>query len=501
MAASSFPRGAMASAAPQLGPTETQCNDWTGTDTFEHASREYMRLASASSPDFGCVTRASWMAIEDLFNPENSGKYILRLKQFDTDFRYLISQNAAYAASFENFKILLQLRWLNESYEFLRKYKSSKVVHGLTGVTVGTAVVGGAAFFLHGQGFMKLQKAARPVMVRMIKYLGVAMFAKTATNMTNENGLAKNRISFEDTPPPMDLIGGQGKIYWNYSDLHLMRDIASILADTATIGATEAAVGIIALRYFGVAASAGGFLSASSIVGMVIGYPLSKIAAHYAGKALTDEYHRRYAAETKELTSRMQKADLTDWGKYSLGAELTRSSISWVATQDVFLQNYIEESVSSFSRGQICGRIRQHSVAQLAQENVTGPGRAQLSISAKANPEILARYDKYLKAEEANLRKNISKVIEERRERLQVIRQSLTSIYLILEKADKSYLHDYLLQEQSLMDRIDRYLTNAPIIDEEMNRLREHAWSLAPGSEKWQDQSFVKSLGSQYGCM
>ena len=490
----------------------TQCSDWSSaTPTFEQATAEYMRLALSGSHDFGCLSRASWFATEDLFSAKNSLTYIARLKSFDQQYRKLNAGNPIAEKAVEDLKVLLQLRWLSESYVSLKAYNSTTVIYGAAGASATALFVAGAAILLHSPVLGEIRSTARPALLRMVRYLGAMIFAKVTGEAVQAYHGDSPAVALNLRPPPMDLIGGLDQIFWNYTDLHLMRDIATATADSLAFSAVQATVLVLALKYVGPAASTGGFFSATSLVGLAIAYPVGQVVGHYTEKFITDWYHKSYAAETARLVEELRKPGLNDWQRYTLGAELTKGAIAWVSTQDLYLQSHIEESVSSFGYWQICTRLRQHTMRELFEkrqamaikrEELLGRSGPQINIelTAQEERETQGRFTGYFTDAEKQLRSTVKSSIEAKKERLIEVRQGLVSRMKVLEDIDKPYMHDFIVQQNALLGRIDRYLTNAPIIDSPVDHIREQVTSLALSSDKWNDSGFMTGLAAEYNC-
>jgi hypothetical protein len=506
--------GLMAAAeTPKLGfaDSNSQCTDWSVSMTFEQASAEYLRLAATESPDFGCLSRSSWMAVEDLFRSTNSAIYIARLKLFDADFRKQNINNPRGEKAMEDLKVLLQLRWLSESYESLRLYNSSTVIQGAAGATVATLFVAGAAILLHSPNLVTIQTTARPALLRMVRYLGAMIFAKMTGEAVSAHNPNRSNVSLSLRPPPMDLIGSSNKIFWNYTDLHFMRDIATATADAVTFGAVQATVMMLALRYVGTAVTTGGFFSASSLIGLALAYPAGKVAGHYTEKWITDAYHKSYREETERLAAQLKQSSLTDWQRYSIGAELTKGAIAWVSTQDLFLQTHIEDSVSSFGYWQICTRLRQHSMKEvfdnhqaLAAKREILMGRSTPVVDEESaqvkDRETQERFSGYFTDAEKRLRADVTSAVEDKRFRLVEVRQGLVDRMKVLEEAGQPYLRSFIVQHEALLGRLDRYLTRAPLVDVQVEHVREQVAALAIGSAKWQDAGYAIGLTAEYQC-
>ena len=505
-----LPPGAAEAASPDM--SSSQCTDWSSTTaTFEQASAEYMRLALSGSPDFGCLSRASWFAAEDLFAVKNSSTYTARLKLFDQQYRVQNADNPTAVKAIEDLKVLLQLRWLSESYTSLKQYNSNTVVYGAAGASATAVFVAGAAILLHSPVLGEIRTTARPALLRMVRYLGAMIFAKVSGEAAKAYRGDKPAVDISLRPPPMELIGSVDKIFWNYTDLHLMRDIATATADSLAFSAVQATVLVLALKYVGPAATAGGFFSASSLIGLLLAYPAGKVVGHYTEKFITDWYHKSYADETARLVSELRKPGLNDWQRYTLGAELTKGAIAWVSTQDLYLQSHIEESVSSFGYWQVCTRLRQHTLRELFEKRQAMAAKRE-ALMGRSAPEInteltkqeetetQGRFSGYFADAEKELRSSVDSSIEEKNARLTEVRQGLVARMKVLEEIDKPYMQDFIVQQKALLDRLDRYLTHAPILDGPVDHIRQQVTSIALGSDKWKDTEYMTGLATEYNC-
>ncbi len=286
-----------------------KCEDWSKAVSFEEATQEYMRQALITPRDFSCVSRASWMAVEDLFRPENSSIYLSRLKDFDKTYTSKTYKTEAAQKAVEDIKILFQLRWLSNNYEAMKDYRSSKVVKSVVVGTVAAGVIVGAGFLLHihSQALYEVEAALWPAAIRMLGYIGTMLFTRVATNESTGEGSGKLKM----TKPPLDIIGGRGEMLWSYGDLHLMRDMTALTANAVASGGVHAAVVAFSIRFLG---GCVGLLSAGSIVGFAVAYPIGQGVEWAVDKAITDKYHKLHADRTLRMTDEMKSANRTDWG-------------------------------------------------------------------------------------------------------------------------------------------------------------------------------------------
>ncbi len=466
----------MTSLAVAMEAPTTRCADWSTPVSFEQAVDEYM---AQKAPDFGCLSRASWMATADLFKAENSQVYESRLKVFEA--KYSRSGSA-----YEDLKVIFQLQWLSDNYEGMKNYKSSAVAKGVVGLTAGTLVLGGAAIVLRTPILTKMRTTARPALIRMAKYLAAIMFARTAISASSAGDPQGGHSGAKMQAPPFDILGGM--IYVNYSDLHLMRDLATLTAEALTAGTVQATVSVLALRYLTSALLANKLVSVSTVVGFVVAYPLGKLAAYFTSKEITDQYHKLHEAETLELAKALQSSSVTDWQRYVLGAQLTNSALAWVSTQDLALQTSLEEMISDFRNHNICGRFREHTLAMVPQS------RHPVPVRVRPFPD-----NKFQEAE-IKLRAEIYQAIVDKTVRLNQVRNGVLERMKTLKKINKPYLKGFIVQHQALLDRLSVHLNHLGVYDAQLDIMRAQAATLVPGSSHWNDRAHLSQIASQNDC-
>lgn len=480
--------------------TPTQCSDWSVRENFEQATAAYMSAATAKDPDFGCISRSAFMAAEDLFRPENTSLYIARLKFFDKTYRQSSKSNPLAQKAFEDFKVVLQFRWLSDNYQGMKNYKASKVVKGVTAAAAGTIVFGAAALLLRNSALLEIRSTARPALIRMAKYLGAVMFSRAASASVRSDSSKVDTAALTQRPPPLDLIGGSEQTFWNYSDLHMMRDLATVTAEALTSGVVQATVAVLAVKYIGAAANASGLLSAGSVIGLAVSYPLGKLAKHFADQAITDQYHKRHAAETLKLAKELNTANLTDWQTYVLAGQLTNSAITWVSTQDLYLENTIESQTVEFSHWQVCNRLREHALLSFNKK----PQIGQSSPSAESQAIPAQSIEVFARAE-SKFRAKIYSEIEDKRPRLLEVREGILQRMFTLEKLEasnspKPYLHQYVVEHRALIERLDRYLNHDRIVDDQLELLRSQIAPLSEDASVWKNAEFLSRIGTENHC-
>ncbi|MBC7741987.1 MAG: hypothetical protein H7061_07315 [Bdellovibrionaceae bacterium] len=474
----------------------TRCDDWSFPRTFEQSVEEYMGAIAERDPDFGCVSRAAWMATEDLFRIENSARYDGRLKAFEIAYKDKAKLNLQTRKAYEDLEILFQFRWLSVNYEAMRSYKASKVVTGVAAATSVSLAVVGAGLILKTPGLGKLSSTARPALIRMLKYLGPMMVAQVAMSGSTSEKL-KALAGF--SKPPLDLIGGTDITFWNYSDLHLMRDIATVTAEAIATGAAQAGITIMALRLGIGVATAGKFFGASSLIGLAASYPIGKLVGYLANNAITEKYHEIHSNETVKMETDFNQENLKDWQRNILAAKLTNSAVTWVSTQDLYLQTSIEEKIEDFARSQVCLRLTQHISADIAEKNQMWQGqsgRTKVDYHAVGIESLNKMFDR----DEVKLHTKVYQEIVDKQDRLMQVREGILKRMIILENLKKPYLRDYVIQHQVLIDRLDRYLNHDGVIDADLNELRAVRSNLQVNSPKWKDEKYLEEIRAQYGC-
>jgi hypothetical protein len=195
-----------------------------------------------------------------------------------------------------------------------------------------------------------------------------------------------------------------------------------------------------------------------------------------------------------KIAEQLKDPNLTDWQRSILAAELSNSAVTWVSTQDLYLENSIETQMVGFSHYQVCNRLREHAL--LSYVKVPQIGQAPRAAQA---PEIQQSFEVFARAE-SKFKSRIYFEIEDKRPRLMEVREGILRRMLTLESLKKPYLKTYILEHRALLDRLDRYLNHDRIIDDQLQVLHEQVARLSEDSKVWQDAEFIKKLGQENAC-
>jgi hypothetical protein len=488
-----IPAGASAQpVAPVPLEMGIQCQDWTQTHlSFDEALDEFFRRFAQPEVDSSCLTRASYLASEELFKHGQESLYEPRLRALA---ELQKSASPEKAQAIEELQIVFQHRWFNEAYESLASYNSKALQKGTAVSAAALAVVIGASFFLHKPLLKDFGKESQTIYFRTFKYLGMysASFSKSGVAKTKASpGVADSAatVALRHLKPPMDFFDLQ-KTYVSYSDLNFLKDISGIMANISTSIATHYGVNAALLW----SSRAARILSNAPKMGGPIGFIVASVIGHevevVTKEKITDHYHQLSMNDLNAALKEINKPDLNDWQLYGLAAKVLSISYQWVSTQDFNLRDEIDDSLSSFRSQAICSRLLQRAPGEPELPN----WERRTLMSDRVFTDLFERTEK-------RFRTNVEISVNKRRERLSTIRAAILQSHDQLIALHKPFLTSFITEQKSLLNRLDEYLVHSAVLDAQVEIVRSALNELGPASKNWNDVEFLKSTAADFGCV